>query len=77
MNAAILEGINQILYQPLTCSNEEELGSACLGIAERVTSSQFGFLGEITDEGRLNDIAISDPGWWRRAIATADTEMGT
>ncbi|MCF8050095.1 MAG: GAF domain-containing protein [Desulfobacterales bacterium] len=62
-HAAILEGINQILYQTLTCSNEEELGSACLGIAERVTSSQFGFLGEITDEGRLNDIAISDSGW--------------
>ena len=60
---AILEGINRIFQEALTCQSEEELGIMCLTVAEEVTSSQFGFIGELTDEGRMDDIAISDPGW--------------
>jgi PAS domain S-box-containing protein len=60
---AVLEGINKILNAALTCETEEQLGSICLTVAEEVTQSQFGFVGEINAEGKLDDIAISDPGW--------------
>lgn len=60
---AILEGINRIFKEALMCESEEELGAVCLSVAEEITSSRFGFIGELTDEGRMDDIAISDPGW--------------
>ncbi len=60
---AVLETINQILYTTLTGEPEEELGIACLMVAEELTESKFGFLGEVGSDGLLHDIAISDPGW--------------
>ena len=61
---AVLSGIARIFRETLTCQTEEELGRVCLAVAEEVTQSQFGFIGEINREtGKLEDIAISDPGW--------------
>ena len=60
--AAILAGVNQVLHSALTCPREEELGTACLEIAEKLTQSNFGFIGDINEKG-LEDIAISNPGW--------------
>jgi len=57
-----LAGINQILQTALTCESEEDLGRACLNVAEKITQSKFGFIGEVNKAG-LEDIAISDPGW--------------
>jgi signal transduction histidine kinase/DNA-binding NarL/FixJ family response regulator len=57
-----LVGINQILQAALTCETEEELGFACLDIAEKITRSQFGFISDINKNG-LEDIAISNSGW--------------
>lgn len=58
-----LEAMNRIFAEALLYDPEEELGRRCLAIAEQVTESKFGFIGEINAEGRLDDIAISDPGW--------------
>ena len=60
---AVLAGINRILGEALTCDSEEELGHACLAVAQEVTQSGFGFIGEINAEGRLDGISISDTGW--------------
>ena len=59
---AVVEGINEILTAALALETEEELGTSCLAVAERITQSKFGFIGEINPEG-LEDIAISNPGW--------------
>jgi len=59
----VLEGIGKILREALTAESEEELGRSCLAVAEEVTGSKFGFIGEIGPDGLLHDIAISDPGW--------------
>ena len=59
----VLEGINRILSEALSCESEEDLGRVCLRVAEEATQSKFGFIGEIRAEGRLDSIAISDPGW--------------
>ena len=44
----LLDGINQILQQTLRCETDEELGRTCLRVAEQITGSKAGFLGEIS-----------------------------
>lgn len=69
-HAEILEGINKVLGAALTSETEESLGVACLEIAEKLTQSRFGFIGEINEEG-LEEIAVSNPGWEECKILNA------
>ncbi len=59
----LLEGINTVLLEGLLCETEEEMAQKCLAVAENLTGSRFGFVGEINTEGTYDTIAISDPGW--------------
>jgi diguanylate cyclase (GGDEF)-like protein/PAS domain S-box-containing protein len=59
----LLDGINRIFREVLTFDTEEELGRTCLAVAEELTGSKFGFIGEINRAGRLDTLALSDPGW--------------
>lgn len=59
----VLAGINRVFREVLSHRTEEELGEACLRVAEEITGSRFGFIGEIGPDGLLHDIAISNPGW--------------
>lgn len=58
-----LAGINTIFREVLKCDTDEELGRVCLTVAEEITGSQFGFIGELGTDGMVHDISISDPGW--------------
>ncbi len=60
---AVLEGINRIFQKALDCETDEELGELCLEVAEEVTSSRFGVIGQLNCQGRLDELAINDPGW--------------
>ncbi|MBI5739396.1 MAG: PAS domain S-box protein [Nitrospirae bacterium] len=61
---AVQNGINRIFKEALTCDTEEQLGRACLAVAEEITQSRFGFIDELNPAtGRLDVLAISDPGW--------------
>lgn len=60
---AMVEGINRILQESLTCENGQELGKTCLEVAQDITGSQYGFIGIIDHDGFLNNMVISDPGW--------------
>ena len=60
---AILNGINRILQEALTCDTEKDLGRTCLEVAEEITQSKISFIGEIGSDGLLHDIAMSNPGW--------------
>jgi PAS domain S-box-containing protein len=59
---SILRGVNRILEAALPAKTEEALGVACLEVAEQITRSRFGFIGELNENG-LEDVAISNPGW--------------
>jgi len=59
----LLAGINRILNAVLHSDSEEELGKTCLAVAEEITGSGIGFIGEIGPDGLLHDVAISNPGW--------------
>ncbi|MBL7134083.1 MAG: MEDS domain-containing protein, partial [Phycisphaerae bacterium] len=61
--AAVLQAMNDVFREALTCQTEEELGKTCLSVAEKLTGSKFGFICEVNRSGRLDTIAISDPGW--------------
>ncbi|HWI40375.1 MAG TPA: ATP-binding protein, partial [Verrucomicrobiae bacterium] len=60
---AILEGMNGIFQSALSAESDEELGAVCLRVAEVITGSSCGFLGETNEDGFFHDIAVSDPGW--------------
>ncbi|MBN1842639.1 MAG: PAS domain-containing protein [Deltaproteobacteria bacterium] len=59
----LLHSINEVFQEAMTCETEEELGKKCLAVAEKLTDSKFGFLGELNSAGLMDKIAISDPGW--------------
>ncbi len=59
----VLEGINRIFEKAITCETEEELGGICLEVAEGLTESMIGFVGDIGADGCLYDITISNPVW--------------
>ena len=59
----LLGAINRLFRETIGCKNEEDVAKACLSIAEEVTDSVFGFIGEINPSGRFDTIAISNPGW--------------
>ena len=58
-----LTGINRIVLEAVKGGTDEAWGTTCLAVAEEVTGSKFGFIGILSPEGRLDLMAVSDPGW--------------
>lgn len=59
----VLQAINRIFLEALTCPDEAVLAKACLDSLETLVGSAYGFIGEINPVGRYDTIAISNPGW--------------
>ncbi|MDP6113441.1 MAG: ATP-binding protein [Planctomycetota bacterium] len=76
-NAAVLEAVNEVLSEALTCETEEELGKICLAVAERLTGSKFGCFVEVNEDGLFDTIAISNPGWDACDMAVEDARRNT
>ena len=68
----LLEGMNRVLREAITCETEEALAKTCLMVAEDLTGSRFGFIGEIDGEGLFNAIALSDPCWFECRMPKSD-----
>src|ERR1019366_8841298 len=63
-SSAVIQAIGRVFSEGISCETEEALGRACLKDAERLTGSEFSFIGEINAAtGQLDEVAISDPGW--------------
>ena len=60
---AILDGMSTIFRLALTAVGEEKLASTCLEVPQSLTGSNFGILGELNEQGRLDTIALTDTGW--------------
>lgn len=67
-----LEGINKIFEIAITVENEEELARKSLEVCEDITGSKFGFIVERNLQGRMDTIAISNPGWEECSIEKKD-----
>ena len=61
--AAVLEAINKVFREALICESDEDVARTCLSVAEELTNSKFGFIGEVNQAGLFDTIAISNPGW--------------
>jgi len=59
----LLAAVNRVLFETLTADNEEAVAQVCLMASQEITGSKFGFIGEITPEGRFTTTALSNPGW--------------
>ena len=59
----VLRAVNRLFRETLTCETVEEVARTCLTVAEELTGSRFGFIGEVNQTGRLDTIALSNPGW--------------
>ena len=68
----VLEAINEVLHHSFAGESEDELGRTCLRIAEKLTGSRFGFLGETNDSGSFDTIALSNPGWEACKMPTSE-----
>jgi serine/threonine protein kinase len=61
--SALLNAINEVFQEALTCESDKDVARTCLAVAEKLTASKFGFIGEVNEAGRFDTIAISNPGW--------------
>ena len=59
----MLHAINEVFQETLTCESERDVARTCLAVAEKLTGSKFGFIGEVNASGCFDTIAISNPGW--------------
>jgi len=70
--SAVLEAINKVFLETLTCEIDEEVARVCLAVAMELTGSQFGFIGEVNQVNRFDTIAQSDIGWEACRIPKSD-----
>jgi PAS domain S-box-containing protein len=71
---AVLEGINEVFRESLTCLRDEDVARTCLAVAEKLTGSRFGYVGELNPAGRFDTIALSDPGWTECRVPKGEAE---
>jgi signal transduction histidine kinase len=62
-HAALLLSINKVFREAIVSETEEDLARMCLAVAEELTGSRFGFIGELHENGLFYDMALSNPGW--------------
>ena len=69
---ASLEAISDTFKGALACETSEEVGRLCLHLAQKLTGSKMGFIGEVNAAGGFDTIALSDPGWVNCKIPNSD-----
>ncbi len=61
----VLSAINGVFRQTLNASSEEEVARICLNLAQEVTGSRIGFIGETDGQDRFNTLTVNHQGWLR------------
>jgi PAS domain S-box-containing protein len=59
----VLDAINRVFEEYLKTDTLNDVVQKCLELAQELTESEFGFFGEINENGRLDDRALSPPAW--------------
>ena len=60
---SLTKAINRVLQESLTSTSAHGVAKICIEVAEELTSSSLGFIGEINPAGRFDTLAVSDPIW--------------
>ncbi len=60
---ALLTAIIRIFRETSECETEDEVAQVCLKVAEELTGSKIGFIGELNPEGLFDTTTLSQAGW--------------
>jgi len=60
---ALLTAIIRVFRETRACGSEEEVAQICLKVAEELTGSAYGFIGELNQEGLFDTTTLSEAGW--------------
>jgi signal transduction histidine kinase len=60
---SLLKAIIRIFRETPDCETEEEVARTCLRIAEELSGSAYGFIGELNPHGHFDTTTLSDAGW--------------
>jgi signal transduction histidine kinase len=71
----LLKAIIRIFRESLLCESEEEVAQICLEVAEELTGSAYGFIGELNDQGLFDTTSLSEAGWKACNIPGEDAAM--
>jgi PAS domain S-box-containing protein len=69
----VTAAIGRVLQGALRAGTDAEVALTCLFEAQELTGSRFGWIGEVNPAGRMDTIALSDPGWDSCRIPGAQT----
>lgn len=73
LRAAITSAVSTVFERAFHCEDVDEFYAGCLELACQATESPFGFIGEMSEDGLMYDIAISNPGWSECATLPASS----
>ena len=59
----LLSAINSVFHETLNAPSEEAVAAVCLKVAEELTGSPFGFIGELDAKGLLNTLSLDHNAW--------------
>lgn len=60
---ALLTAIIRIFRESMSCETEEDMARISLKVAEELTNSKIGFIGELNQSGTFDTTTLSDAGW--------------
>ena len=60
---ALLSAIIRIFRETVECESEEEVARISLKVAEELTGSKIGFIGELNQSGTFDTTTLSEAGW--------------
>jgi len=60
---ALLTAIIRLFRETMGCGSEEEVAQVSLKVAEELTGSAFGFIGELNPQGLFDTTTLSEAGW--------------
>lgn len=69
---ALLTSLISVFRETANCQTEEEMAQVCLRVAEDLTGSAYGFLGEINEQGLFDTTLVSARGWAACRMPTAE-----
>ena len=72
-HGALIEAVDELLERASACTSREQLAHMCLTIAQELTGSRFGYLGQVNASGHLDVVASSRPEEEVRADARSDS----
>jgi len=71
----LLDGINRLLQKVFTKETDADLAEFCLHLAEELTGSKYGFIGEINDQNNLDIISMSNFAWDACTISKSNAPL--